>query len=101
MKMIYCTCNVAVLEPLLKMLDENNVRDFQVVEQVTAKNKKGDHRFNNPVWPGYNSTVFIQITEDEKAKLVMQKIREFNRNAFNDNELVTACMWTIEDYFFD
>ncbi|HPX05258.1 MAG: hypothetical protein JW783_01835 [Bacteroidales bacterium] len=101
MKIIYCTCNVSVIESLLQTLDSCNVRDYQIVEQVTVKNKKGDHRFNNPVWPGFNSAVIMQISDDDKAKSVMAAVKDMNRTAFNDNELVTACMWTMDDYFFD
>ena len=101
MKMIYVTCNVSVREPLLKMLEENNVKDYQVIEQVTSKGVKGEPRLNTPVWPGYNSSVFMQFSDDEKAKEMMHKIKEFNQKAFNENELVTACSWTLDDYFYD
>lgn len=101
MKMIYITCNVSVREPLLKMLEENNIKDYQVVEQVIAKSVKGVPRFNTAVWPGYNTNVFMQFSSDERAVEIMQKIREFNQQAFNDNELVTACSWTLDEYFYD
>jgi len=98
MKIIYCTCNVSVLDPLLKHFDSLNVESYQVIEQVTAKNIKGDNRFNTSVWPGYNSAVIMQFTDDSKAKEVMESIKEFNGRAFNDNELVIACSWTLDDF---
>ncbi|MFO7828662.1 MAG: hypothetical protein R6V23_08585 [Bacteroidales bacterium] len=101
MKMIYVTCNVSVREPLIRMLEKNSVKDYQVIEQVTAKPMKGDPRFNTAVWPGYNSAIVMQFNSDERAGEIMQKIRDFNQNAFNDNELVTACSWTLDDYFYD
>jgi hypothetical protein len=101
MKMIYATCNVSVRESLIKMLEDNNIKDYQVIEQLTAKSVKGDPRFNTAVWPGYNSAIFIQFSDDERAKLIMQKIKAFNQKAFNDNELVTACSWTLDDYFYE
>lgn len=101
MKMIYITCNVSVREPLLKMLEENNIKDYQIIEQVPAKSVKGDPRLNTAVWPGYNSAILIQFSDDEKAKTMMQKIKDFNQKAFNDNELVTACSWTLDDYFYE
>ncbi|OFX22023.1 MAG: hypothetical protein A2041_13555 [Bacteroidetes bacterium GWA2_31_9b] len=101
MKMIYVTCNVSVREPLLKMLEQNDIKDYQVIEQLIAKNIKGDPRFDTAVWPGYNSAVLMQFSNDEQAKEIMQKIREFNGRAFNENELVTACSWTIDDYFYE
>ncbi|MFC2104177.1 PG0541 family transporter-associated protein [Bacteroidota bacterium] len=101
MKMIYVTCNVSVRESLLKMLEENNIKDYQVTEQVTAKSVKGEPRFNTPVWPGYNSSIIMQFSNNERAIEIMQKIKEFNKKAFNDNELITACSWTLDDYFYE
>lgn len=101
MKMIYVTCNVSVREPLLKMLELNDIKDYQVIEQVIAKSVKGDPRFDTAVWPGYNSAVLMQFSNDEQAKEIMKRIREFNEKAFNENELVTACSWTIDDYFYE
>jgi hypothetical protein len=83
------------------MLEDNQIKDYQVIEQVMAKSIKGDPRFNTSVWPGYNVSVFMQFSDDQKAKAVLQEIKEFNRKAINDNELVTACSWTLDDYFFE
>jgi len=83
------------------MLEENNIKDYQVIEQVPAKSVKGAPRLNNAVWPGYNSSILMQFSDDEKAKAMMQEIKTFNQKAFNDNELVTACSWTLDDYFYE
>ncbi len=101
MKMVYATCNVSVREPLLKMPEENNIKDYQVIEQVIAKPVKGEPRFNTAVWPGYNCSIFMQFNNDDQANQIMKKIKELNQQAFNDNELITACSWTLDDYFFD
>ena len=101
MKMIYVTCNVSVREPLLKMLENNNIKDYQVIEQVTAKSVKGEPRFNTAVWPGYNSSIFMQFSDDNRAKEIMQLIKDFNKTVFNENELITACSWTLDDYFYE
>ena len=99
--MIYCTCNVSILEQLTDLLEKRYIRDFQVFDMVTAKNKKGDPRFNNPVWPGYNSSVLMQVSEEDKIKNVIQSIREHNKSAINDDELITVCTWKLEDYIYD
>lgn len=101
MKLIYCTCNVSVIEPLLRVIEEIGVESYQVIEQVIAKNRIGDDRLNTPVWPGYNSSLIMQITDDQMAANVMARIKQFNKNAFNTSELVTACMVTMDDYCFD
>lgn len=99
--MIYCTCNVSVQEALLQIIDDCQIREYQVIDQVKAKNKKADPRFNDPVWPGYNTAIFMQVQESEKVELLAKRLREFNKNAFNSAELVTFCAWTLNHYFFD
>ena len=98
MKIVYCTCNVSVLDALLKQVDDLGVENYQVMEQVIARNARGDNRLNTPVWPGFNSTVIMQIADDAKVAELMSAIREFNKLAFNDNELVIAASWTVDDY---
>lgn len=99
--MLYITCNVSVREPLIHMLEENEIKDYQIIEQVPAKNVKGDPRLNTAVWPSHNSSIFMQFSDDDRAKEIMQVIKDFNKEAYNDNELVTACMWTLDDYFYE
>ncbi len=99
--MIYCTCNVSKLDMLLKTLEEFDIYNYQVIEQVTAKSIKGNPRFNTAVWPGYNSAVIIQVEQDEKVKTIADKIKKMNSEAYNENELITFCSWTLDNYFFD
>lgn len=101
MKMIYVTCNVSVREPLVQRLEDNEISDYQIIEEVPAKNVKGEPRLNTAVWPSHNSALFMQFSSDERAKEIMQVIKGFNKEAYNDNELVTACMWTLDDYFYE
>jgi hypothetical protein len=83
------------------MLENNEINDYQIIEEVPAKNVKGDPRLNTAVWPSHNSAIFMQFSDDERAKEMMQLIKDFNKDAYNDNELVTACMWTLDDYFYE
>ncbi len=99
MKIVYLTFNVSIREPLIKVLEENAVTDFQVIDQVIAKSSTGEARFNTPVWPGYNNSIFMQFTEDDKARKIIQKIKDFNKNMINENEQVSVCSWTLDDLF--
>jgi hypothetical protein len=101
MKIIYCTCNVSVIEMLQQNIEELGVKNYQLFEQVLAKNIKGDNRLNTAVWPGYNSAIMMQIESVELAHLVMKRIKEINSTAFNHNELIVACMWTLEDFIYE
>ena len=101
MNIIYCTCNVSIQEQLLEIIEECNIREYQVIDQVKAKTKKANPRFNDPVWPGYNSAIFMQVKEQEKLELLAEKVKKFNANVFNNVELITFCAWPMTYYFFD
>ena len=100
MKMIYCTCNVSVVDTIIETLEFLDILDYQVFNHVNVKNVKGDPRLNTPVWPGYNAAIFMQISDDEKVKSVIGILKEYNKNRFDD-ELVTVCIWSIDSYFYD
>ena len=101
MKMVYCTCNVSILEDLLHVLEEQNISDYQIYDKVRAKNRKGSPRLDNAVWPGHNATVMMQIQDKEKVSSLAEAIKAMNNNAINDNELVTFCSWALDEYFFE
>jgi hypothetical protein len=102
MKFIFCTCNVSVGERITTLLEENEVRDYQLADHVIARSVVGDARLDTPVWPGYNVTITMQFSNDEKAEKIIELLRKFNKeSAFNDDELITVCSWNMENYFFD
>ena len=101
MKMVYITCNVSVREPLIAKLEENGVEDYQIIEQVPAKNVRGAPRLNTAVWPSHNSSILLQFSDDQKARAILEVVRAFNREAYNENELITACSWTLDEYFYE
>lgn len=101
MKMIYCTCNVSILEELKELLEKCGVSDFQSIEQVTAKNRKGEPRLNTPVWPGFNAILLAQVREEEKVTRIIQAVRDYNKHTINDDELIMICTWKLEEYIFD
>lgn len=97
MKMLYSTCNISVLPDLIAIFDDMGVSNYQISENITGKSVKGDPRLNTAVWPGHNASVFLQMDESAVAEAV-RKIREFNANALNENELIACCSWQIDDY---
>jgi len=101
MKMVYCTCNVSVLEQLTAELRKHRVCAYQTIREVTGISVRGEPRLNTPVWPGYNSAVVMQFSDDERAAEIIQTIRDFNSRALNDNELVTCCSWKLDEYFYE
>src|SRR5512133_652771 len=102
MKFIYCTCNVSVSERITALLEANQVHDYQLIDRVIAKNVIGDPRFDTAIWPGYNVTITMQFSNDEKAAMVIEVLMQFNReSAFNNDELLTVCSWNLDTYFYE
>jgi hypothetical protein len=93
---------VSVSERILALLEENGVNDYQLADQIIARSVVGDARFDTPIWPGYNVTITMQFSDDEKAGKIIELLRKFNKEtAFNEDELLTVCGWKMDDYFFD
>lgn len=98
MKFIYITCNVSMLETISDLLDELKFTDYQVTEQVTAKSSYASPRLNTAIWPGYNSSIAIQETDNEKVSLLKDTIDEMNSSAFNNEELIALHTWSIDAF---
>ncbi|MCB5250168.1 MAG: hypothetical protein RBS16_06855 [Candidatus Cloacimonadales bacterium] len=96
MKVMNIACNISSVSHLVKMIDDEKINFYQLFEQVSGKLPKGEPRLNNPVWPGLNNSVFLTCTQ-EQCENMKQKIKEFNQNAYNDNELIYYNTWTVDD----
>ena len=99
--MVYCTFNISEKESVHKILEDENIRDYQLIEPVLAKNKIGNPRLNTAIWPSYNATYIMQISEESKVKILLTKLKEYNNKVDNPNELITVCSWNLENYFFE
>ena len=67
MKIVYCSLNISSLDPLIQLLEKEQIKDYQIIEPVKAKNIIGFPRLNSDVWPGYImpclSCNFLTISE--------------------------------------
>ena len=97
MKMIYCTCNVSVLNELIDIFEECKIKNYQITKEIIGKSNSGDPRMNTAVWPGHSSTLISQVDEKYVDKIV-DKIKKFNDDAYNENENITMATWKIDDY---
>lgn len=101
MEMIYITCKVDLRRRVIGMLEESNIRDYQILDHAVVKNKIGPPRFDTPTWPGYNIVFLVQVSEEEKVQQLLERLRQFNRGeAFNETELLTVCSWSLNHYFY-
>lgn len=101
MKLIYVTCNISVQEKVLNALEKLKVKDFQIIDEVKAKPVIGNPRLNNAVWPGFNTSIMVQIRDNIKAESIMKNLKELNQNVITKDELITASSIPMDDYFFD
>ena len=101
MKLIYLTCNISVQEKVISKLDELKLKDYQIIDEVKALPVIGNPKLNNAVWPGFNTTIVMQFRKEERAQEVMKALRELNKDVQTNEELITACMLPMDDYFWD
>jgi hypothetical protein len=97
MNMIYLTVNVSELEEILALLDANNIRQYQVIEQVSARTTGATPRMNTAVWPGYNSIIMVQAS-DAETELLLSQIQSFNDQSHTAEERVILCSWKVDAF---
>ncbi|PID90636.1 MAG: hypothetical protein CSA97_01875 [Bacteroidetes bacterium] len=100
MKMVYVTCNVGVAPVVQRMCEELEIKSYQVVNHVLAKNRKGDHRFNDEVWPGYNAILLFQFSDPALYDVFMARLASYNEQVDNPNELLTVASWGLDQFFY-
>lgn len=84
-----------MVEAVTNLLDEMSFTDYQVIERVTAKSSLSTPRLNTAVWPGYNSSVFIQENDAGKVSSLVETVNKMNCSAFNNAELIALFVWDI------
>lgn len=97
MNMIYLTVNVSELEEVLSLLDASNIRQYQVIEQASARTIGATPRMNTAVWPGYNSVIMIQANNAEKD-ILLKQIIAFNEHTHTAEERITLCSWEVDTF---
>lgn len=84
-----------MLEAVTALIDELEMSNYQVVEQVTAKSSYSSPRLNTPIWPGYNSSIMIQESDEQKVSLLIEQVSMMNESVYNNSELVALYTWDI------
>ncbi|HPG72803.1 MAG TPA: hypothetical protein PLM49_00820 [Bacteroidales bacterium] len=100
MKAVYISCNVSTTHIVTEILDNASVAGYQIFDNVAVRLPLGNHRMNNAVWPGYNNVVFVQAIDDAAAATLIEALKEYNRNAFNKDELISVSVWNVDAFFF-
>ncbi|WP_411916130.1 PG0541 family transporter-associated protein [Porphyromonas miyakawae] len=96
MKFIYITCNISGLEQIEELLRRMKIKNYQIIPKVLAESEFDIPRKDTAIWPSYNASVLVQESDEEKASALIDAISKLNEQAFNNSELVSAHMWSIE-----
>ena len=102
MKFIFCTFSVSILDEITNLIDSMGVKNYQVIEHALSTSGDTAPRLDTPVWPGHDSIITIQLIDDQKAKQIINKLKEYNKEISpGKDENVTVCSWEMENYFTD
>jgi hypothetical protein len=98
MKLVYCTCNISVLEQVLALVEKCGLTEYQIIDEVKAKPRIGDPRLNSAVWPGYNAIIVVSVTSEIDLENLMNAFRKYNHSVKNDAEILTAYCLPMSDF---
>lgn len=94
MKAVMISYNQSITEEVEEILQSLDIRGFTRWLNVQGQGtQKGDPRLGTHVWPSLNSVV-LTIVEDDKVKLILDKVSEVNKEA--EEEGIRAFVWNIE-----
>ncbi|MDN5355655.1 MAG: hypothetical protein PWQ43_597 [Rikenellaceae bacterium] len=101
MKHVNIHCDVAQANEIISILEQCNISSFQIIDKVKVKNRLGDPRINNSVWPGYNVLIMLQIRDIDKFEFLLNNIQNYNKNVTNINQYITLEAWNIDTLIFE
>ena len=101
MKHVNIHCDVAQANEIIEILEECLISAFQILDNVKVKNRIGDPRMNNPIWPGYNVLIMTQIREQSKFEQLMHKIKGYNIKVTHLDQLIMLEAWDIDTLIFE
>ncbi|MDO5017476.1 MAG: hypothetical protein Q4E10_03825 [Porphyromonas sp.] len=96
MKFIYITCNISMLEQMESLLREVGITMYQIIPRVMAESHFDIPHKDTAVWPGYNAILLVQEAEATKSDELLERIKIMNEQAYNNSELVTAYLWSVD-----
>jgi len=100
MKHVNIHCDVAQANEIIAILEQCNISSFQIIDKVRVKNRLGDPRMNNSIWPGYNVLIMLQIRDIDKFEFLLNNIQNYNKNVTNINQYITLEAWNIDTLIY-
>lgn len=95
MKSVLITYNKALTEPVMEIIDKQNIRGFTQWEDIKGRGSlRGEPHYGNHTWPSVNSAV-ITVVPDEKVEPLLEKLRELD--SMTEKQGLRAFVWNIEN----
>ncbi len=97
MKAVFISCNQAVYERVLELLDKHFIRGYTRWEETVGRGTyDGEPHLGSHAWPSLNTTI-LAITDDRKASNLMASLKEMDSAA--PQQGLRAFTWEVEGHF--
>ncbi|MDR2839970.1 MAG: hypothetical protein LBV75_01700 [Paludibacter sp.] len=95
MKSVFITYGQSLNQAIEELLDKLSVRGFSRWDETFGRgSENGDPHYGTHAWPSKNSSI-IAIVDDNKATLLMQKLRLLNQQT--EEQGLSAFVWSVEE----
>lgn len=93
MKSIFISYNMALTEPIMRIIDVHGSRGFTQIDNTFGRgSKKGEPHYGSHTWPSINSTI-ITMVEDNKVEPMLTALRELDSRT--EEQGLRAFVWDI------
>ena len=95
MKAVFISYGQSLNDAIMELFDKMGIRGFSRWDETVGRGSvNGEPHYGTHAWPTKNSTI-ISIMEDEKASLLLEKLRQLNAQA--EALGMSAFVWNVED----
>jgi hypothetical protein len=95
MKSVLISYGQSLNQAIEELLDKLEIRGFTRWDETQGRGSvDGEPHYGTHAWPTKNSTI-ISIMEDEKATLLLQKLRLMNEQT--EQQGLNAFVWNVEE----
>ena len=95
MKSVLITYGQSLNDTIMELLDKLDIRGFSRWDETYGRGSvSGEPHYGTHAWPTKNCTI-ITIVEDEKASLLLERLRTLNKHA--ENLGLNAFVWSVEE----
>lgn len=94
MKLVLIVSNITISEDVQKLLKELDISCFTRIPRLEGVGVTAGARFDNNIWPGANSALFVVVPRETAVKL-MEAVAELRKR--EGREGVKAFMLSVDD----